>query len=425
MEEKSILLSTTESISNNRINSIESDVNESRRLRSWQPLIKRSAMIIGISLILIAFLHFSYVFRPFNAIVLPLEKTSLHPTRNRNVSTTIISLPNSTSRLDGARHESQPRVSCVFGIRYSDGAFGNRMFLFASAYGLARLHACHLYVHPWIIVDLRTTFTINLNQTPVNILNNLAEFENRTDIFRRYSACTLFSDLFKIPLPKNYTRYELVGFYQAFGYFDRFRKEIDQLFEFNSETIRLITPFVEQMIKSVWNYSVNFYANNSRVTHDTLKSFLQHPPSTLQRVTWIGVHIRRGDFLTFFKIDTSTSYLNWAINYYRQRYVNCRFLIASDDKSYAKQHLGNFSDVFITPSIFFHGHDLAALALAEHSILTAGTYSWWTAWLAGGNVVHDLNYPVPFQNCIKEHYFPPWFLFPHNSSSKRWAPPPS
>ncbi|CAF4998830.1 unnamed protein product, partial [Rotaria sp. Silwood1] len=171
----------------------------------------------------------------------------------------------------------------------------------------------------------------------------------------------------------------------------------------------------------VWNNSVNFYANNSKVTHATLKSFLQHPPSSLPRVTWIGVHIRRGDFLTFFNIDTSTSYLIWAINYYRQRYINCRFLIASDDKNYAKQHLGNFSDVFITPSSFFHGHDLAALALCEHSILTAGTYSWWAAWLAGGNVIHDLNYPVPFQKCIKEHYFPPWFLFPHNSSSKQWG----
>ncbi|CAF4888213.1 unnamed protein product, partial [Rotaria socialis] len=249
MEEESILLSTTESTSDNRINSTEFAVNESRRLRSWQPLIKRSAMIIGISLILIAFLHFSYVFHPFNASVLPLERTSRHTTRYRNVSTTIISLPNSTNRLDVTRHESQQKVTCVFGIRYSDGAFGNRMFLFASAYGLARLHACHLYVHPWIIVDLRTTFKINLNQTPVNILHNLAEFENRTDIFRRYSACTLFGDLFKIPLPQNYTRYELVGFYQAFGYFDRFRKEIDQLFEFNSDTVKLITPFVEEMIK--------------------------------------------------------------------------------------------------------------------------------------------------------------------------------
>ncbi|CAM4987659.1 unnamed protein product, partial [Rotaria socialis] len=201
MEEESILLSTTESTSDNRINSTEFAVNESRRLRSWQPLIKRSAMIIGISLILIAFLHFSYVFHPFNASVLPLERTSRHTTRYRNVSTTIISLPNSTNRLDVTRHESQQKVTCVFGIRYSDGAFGNRMFLFASAYGLARLHACHLYVHPWIIVDLRTTFKINLNQTPVNILHNLAEFENRTDIFRRYSACTLFGDLFKIPLP--------------------------------------------------------------------------------------------------------------------------------------------------------------------------------------------------------------------------------
>jgi galactoside 2-L-fucosyltransferase 1/2 len=111
------------------------------------------------------------------------------------------------------------------------------------------------------------------------------------------------------------------------------------------------------------------------------------------------------------------------MNYYRKKYLNCRFIIASDDKDYVKKNLGNNSDVFITPSTFFSGHDLAALALCEHTIITAGTYGWWAAWLAGGDAVHDLNYPVPFQNCVKEHYFPPWFLFPHNSSSLRWKPP--
>ena len=155
------------------------------------------------------------------------------------------------------------------------------------------------------------------------------------------------------------------------------------------------------------------------VTHQYLKNILTRPPAPLVPVTWIGIHIRRGDFLTFFKIDTSVDYLTTAMNYYRRKYVNARFLIASDDKEYVQKHLGNNTDVFVTPQGFFSGHDLAALTLCEHSIVTAGTFGWWAAWLTGGDVIHDLNYPVPTQNCIREHYFPPWFLFLHNSSNQK------
>ncbi|CAF4698392.1 unnamed protein product [Rotaria sp. Silwood1] len=373
-------------------------------------------MMVGILVLLIGFYQLLYAFRKSNALFVSSSVFSSGLSRHARSSVAIALAENKT---DPELNDSLLPTSCIFGIRFSDGAIGNRMFLFASAYGLARLHACHLYVHPWIIFDLRSTFTVNLNQTPVKLVKNPAAFENRTDLFRRYSACTLFEDLFKIPLPENYTKYELLGFYQAFGYFDRFRTEVAQLFEFNSGTVGYITPFVEELIKLVWKYSINFRSNNSQVTHDILKTFLLHPPNNLPRVTWIGVHIRRGDFLSFFKIDTSPSYLIWAMNHYRQKYTNCRFLIASDDKTFVKQHLGHFNDVVITPPNFFHGHDLAALALCEHSILTGGTYSWWAAWFAGGNVIHDLNYPVPFQKCVKEHYFPPWFMFPHNSSSKR------
>ncbi|CAF4177449.1 unnamed protein product, partial [Rotaria socialis] len=150
----------------------------------------------------------------------------------------------------------------------------------------------------------------------------------------------------------------------------------------------------------VWNIPLNLgnYTKDN-VTHQYLKSLLTRPPAPLIPVTWIGIHIRRGDFLTFFKIDTT-----------------------SDDKDYAKTNLGNLSDIFITPNSFFSGDDLAALTLCEHTIVTAGSYGWWAGWLAGGNVVHDLNYPVAKQKCLREHYFPPWFLFPHNSSSQQ---PPS
>ncbi|CAF1071156.1 unnamed protein product [Rotaria sp. Silwood1] len=334
-------------------------------------------MMVGILVLLIGFYQLLYAFRKSNALFVSSSVFSSGLSRHARSPVAIALAENKT---DPELNDSLLPTSCIFGIRFSDGAIGNRMFLFASAYGLARLHACHLYVHPWIIFDLRSTFTVNLNQTPVKLVKNPAAFENRTDLFRRYSACTLFEDLFKIPLPENYTKYELLA---------------------------------------VWKYSINFRSNNSQVTHDILKTFLLHPPNDLPRVTWIGVHIRRGDFLSFFKIDTSPSYLIWAMNHYRQKYTNCRFLIASDDKTFVKQHLGHFNDVVITPPNFFHGHDLAALALCEHSILTGGTYSWWAAWFAGGNVIHDLNYPVPFQKCVKEHYFPPWFMFPHNSSSKR------
>jgi len=169
---------------------------------------------------------------------------------------------------------------------------------------------------------------------------------------------------------------------------------------------------------AVWNIPLNLSKyTKENVPHSYLKSLLINPQSGLPVVTWIGIHIRRGDFLTFFKIDTSIEYLTWAMNYFRRKYVNCRFVIASDDKKYVETTLGNNTDIFITPSNFFAGDDLAALGLCEHAIVTAGTYGWWAAWFAGGDVIHDLNYPVGFQKCVKEHYFPPWFLFPHNSTS--------
>ncbi|UJR23977.1 hypothetical protein I4U23_026943 [Adineta vaga] len=314
------------------------------------------------------------------------------------------------------------KPSCLIVIRTADGAIGNRMFLFASAYGLARLHQCELYVAPWILTDLRTIFTVNLHHTPVHLITRDSILKE-PGLFGRYSSCTLFDDLLRVPLKENLTKYEMIGFYQSFGYFVKYKHEISYLFQFKQAPIKTNIPLVEQLLKAVWNIPMNMSNyTNENVTHEYLKSLLINPAIPLIPVTWIAIHIRRGDFLTFFKIDTSVEYLTYAMNYYRRKYINCRFLIASDDKDYAKTNLGNNTDVFITPKSFFSGDDLAALALCEHTIVTAGSYGWWAAWLAGGNVIHDLNYPVPSQNCIREHYFPPWFVFPHdkgNSSKSR------
>jgi len=140
-------------------------------------------------------------------------------------------------------------ATCLIIIRTADGQFGNRMFLFASAYGLARLHQCNLWVGHWIINDLRTAFLININQTKVQLTTDDSLVVNRTDIYGRYSACTLYSDLFQIPFNSTFSRYEMVGFYQAYGYFEKYKEEIAYLFQFNQGVISRNVELVEELFK--------------------------------------------------------------------------------------------------------------------------------------------------------------------------------
>lgn len=144
--------------------------------------------------------------------------------------------------------KAQSPSTCLMIVRDTDGGIGNRMFLFASAYGLARLHQCDLYVAPWIIRDLRSIFTLDLNNTPVHLITN-DTVVNQTNLVQRYSACTLYTDLLKIPLNENLTKYELMGFYQAFGYFVKYKYEINYLFQFHRVPIERNVPLVEQLVK--------------------------------------------------------------------------------------------------------------------------------------------------------------------------------
>jgi hypothetical protein len=144
----------------------------------------------------------------------------------------------------------QKPATCLVIIRTTDGGIGNRMFLFASAYGLARLHQCDLYVAPWILTDLRSIFIINLNNTPIHLITN-DSVVNQTGLNQRFSACTLFDDLLKVPLNPNLTVYEMTGFYQAFGYFVKYKDEISYLFQFNQLAIGRNLPLVEQLLKGL------------------------------------------------------------------------------------------------------------------------------------------------------------------------------
>jgi hypothetical protein len=150
------------------------------------------------------------------------------------------------------KDKAQGPSQCLIIIRSADGGMGNRMFLFASAYGVARLHQCQLYVAPYILIDLRSIFLVDINKTKVHITTDDTLVVNRTDIYGRYSSCTFYPDLFRVPLNSSFYRYEMIGFYQAYGYFEKYREEISFLFQFNPLAIARNVPLVEQLLKGYY-----------------------------------------------------------------------------------------------------------------------------------------------------------------------------
>ncbi|CAF3863812.1 unnamed protein product [Rotaria sp. Silwood1] len=95
-----------------------------------------------------------------------------------------------------------------------------------------------------------------------------------------------------------------------------------------------------------------------------------------------------------------------------RRFPNAHFLVASDDKSYCKNLFRHRSNIVVTSRTFSIGDDLITLSLCEHSIITGGTFRWWTGYLANDEVIHDKIYPSGCER--REYYYPLWFFIDGN-----------
>src|ERR1700722_18230038 len=97
--------------------------------------------------------HVLYIVTIFTALVL--------------LGTEYLCLRNKIDWRPAATYDSRNlnRFRCVIIIRAGGGRLGNKMFLFASAYGLARRHQCALYTDAVLLQNLTEVFQIQLNNT--------------------------------------------------------------------------------------------------------------------------------------------------------------------------------------------------------------------------------------------------------------------
>ena len=136
--------------------------------------------------------------------------------------------------------------------------------------------------------------------------------------------------------------------------------------------------------------------------------------------TRVGVHVRRGDLLRVRRVPKGyhtapASYVRKAMDYMRQKHGDVIFIFVTDDVSWCRREFRASDDVVIADGAPAEVH-LAVLASCDHVIMTVGTYGWWGAYLAGGDVIyywdreqclHDPPLPVEIKR-PQDFFLPSW-----------------
>ena len=178
----------------------------------------------------------------------------------------------------------------------------------------------------------------------------------------------------------------LKGYWENEKYFKNIKAEIRKQFQFTDVIKREAEKFLEEQMEV-------------RFKH--------------QKLVKVGVHIRLTDRRTKWKVN-GTEYIQKAISFYQRHYVHLLFVVCSDDIAAARKLFPQ--NINIIYSERFRDKpwlDLAVLTLCDHSIITVGTFGWWSAWLTGGKVVylHKINmwgFKISDDTLTREHYLEDW-----------------
>jgi galactoside 2-L-fucosyltransferase 1/2 len=128
--------------------------------------------------------------------------------------------------------------------------------------------------------------------------------------------------------------------------------------------------------------------------------------------TVVGIHARRGDHITMatpYLRFPSNVYFNFSMNYFRAKYPDSLFLVASNNIGWCKSQavFQNHDVRFIETGDAVA--DFATLAYSDHIIMSLGTFSWWAAYLSQGEVIYQpefvMDHPINAGNVLLADYY--------------------
>ncbi len=165
---------------------------------------------------------------------------------------------------------------------------------------------------------------------------------------------------------------KLNGYYQSWRYFEDYESDIRRQFTFLYD----IKNKALKNLQSALNAADNLLNLGSRSVH----------------AVYVGVHIRLGDW-KHDNVQLIADYLARAVHYFTRLYANVIFIVCSNDQGWSRNSMQLDAQIARNHSVWFSPNtdsalDMAILAHCNHSIITVGTYGWWSAFLAGGTTVY-------------------------------------
>ena len=281
---------------------------------------------------------------------------------------------------------------------------GNTMWLYASAYGIAK--------HNGMKLLLRKAFDIPSNIFKLDVLPNVYDNDGI-----RFINWTVVSDidfvepccdwmLFKESL-YDFTKHngcrnlKLIGYYQSWRYFTDYEADIRRQFIFSTKVHRKVQVFLR-------NVTLDWRAAKRSVSNET------------SRPVYVGVHVRLGDW-NYDNVTYLREYLLDAMSHFVQIYPNTMFVVCSNNIHWCRSNLQAMSRLNVNYTVVFSPFidrllDMALLSSCNHSIITAGTFGWWAAYLAGGTTLYYSRTPLKigyhlWTTNTSHFYYPTWIPF--------------
>uniref|UniRef100_A0A8C8VQL8 L-Fucosyltransferase n=1 Tax=Pelusios castaneus TaxID=367368 RepID=A0A8C8VQL8_9SAUR len=244
----------------------------------------------------------------------------------------------------------------------SIGRLGNQMGEYATLYALAKMNGRQAYILPEMHQQLAPLFRITLPMVSRNMAWRIP--------WKDYELYDWMSEEYR-QIEGKYIR--LTGYPCSWTFYHHIRQEILQEFSF----------------------------------HDHIKEEANQHLARLreqrQNVTYVGVHVRRGDYVqvmprTWKGVVADKSYLEKAMSYFRAKYQEPVFVVTSNGMEWCRKNIDtSLGDVYFSGdgAESSPGRDFALLAHCNHTIMTIGTFGIWAGYLAGGETIYLANYTLP------------------------------
>ncbi len=263
------------------------------------------------------------------------------------------------------------------------GRLGNNMFQFASLYSIARA----LNRTPVISDSYELFDAFNRNLRRVVLVD---QPESHVKIVSETFGGMYSTSLYNLPNMD----LQLCCYLQSWKYFVEYAHEIHSFFQFKD--------WIQIRAKGILSSASNLYRIKNRLDSSS-------------HITYVGVHVRRTDVRTPIHLDrgykaASLSYIYKSMDYFRRKHANVYFIVCSDNMQWCERYLSK-------PDVYFVEDqdsivDMAVLTKCNHTIMTVGTFSWWAAWLTGGDVTYYSNWPRPHTE-ISDTYNHDDYFMPH------------